>query len=62
MRVSGFDKLNHAAGDWRKKREIDAIFGDELPATTKDERDDGQSRESGSDSWLKEQVPPHHGG
>ncbi|WP_330184878.1 hypothetical protein OHB26_15600 [Nocardia sp. NBC_01503] len=38
-----------------------AIFGEDLPATTKDERapepDSGQS----GDDWLRSQVPPHHG-
>ncbi|WP_067572708.1 hypothetical protein [Nocardia acidivorans] len=40
---------------------IAAIFGEDLPATTADERtpepDSGQS----GDDWLRSQVPPHHG-
>ncbi|MRH86895.1 hypothetical protein GFY24_05325 [Nocardia sp. SYP-A9097] len=38
-----------------------AVFGEDLPATTNDERtpepDSGQS----GDDWLRSQVPPHHG-
>lgn len=36
------------------------IFGDVLPETTRDERGPGDDR-SGSDEWLRRQVPPHHG-
>ncbi|MEU4648714.1 hypothetical protein ACIO14_10185 [Nocardia fluminea] len=36
------------------------IFGDVLPETTGDERGEG-SRGSGTDEWLRSQVPPHHG-
>ncbi|MEU4808140.1 hypothetical protein AB0H20_02970 [Nocardia fluminea] len=36
------------------------IFGDVLPETTGDERGEG-SRGSGTDDWLRSQVPPHHG-
>jgi hypothetical protein len=43
-----------------RRRRLAEIFGDVLPETTSDERDDpGGSR--GSDEWLKSQVPPHHG-
>ncbi|MBF6205451.1 hypothetical protein IU483_15245 [Streptomyces gardneri] len=36
------------------------IFGDTLPETTGDERDD---RDDGgrAEDWLRAQVPPHHG-
>jgi hypothetical protein len=43
-----------------RKRRLAAIFGDVLPDTTADERDE-KSDASGSDEWLKAQVPPHHG-
>ncbi|MFD4456927.1 hypothetical protein [Nocardia sp. NPDC058480] len=36
------------------------IFGDVLPETTGDERGD-RSSGSGTDEWLRSQVPPHHG-
>ena len=47
------------------KRPIDRarlarIFGDVLPETTRDERGPGEER-SGSEEWLRRQVPPHHG-
>ncbi len=52
--------------DWERRRRRAEVFGDGLPETTKDERDDAareQAREaeSPSDRWLREQVPPHHG-
>ncbi|QII00157.1 hypothetical protein BH92_09985 [Rhodococcoides fascians A21d2] len=39
------------------------IFGEVLPETTGDERNDGpdaQSSDSQSDEWLKQQRPPHY--
>jgi hypothetical protein len=42
-----------------RRRRIAAVFGDVLPDTTDDERDpDGPDD---GDSWLRAQVPPHHG-
>jgi hypothetical protein len=47
---------------WERRRRLAAVFGDALPDTTSDERDESPSApESGSDQWLKDQVPPHHG-
>lgn len=48
-----------------RRRRIAAVFGDVLPDTTADERepegaDDGGERGDG-DTWLRAQVPPHHG-
>ncbi|MBU1801297.1 MAG: hypothetical protein KKA97_03455 [Actinobacteria bacterium] len=50
--------------EWKRRRRLAAIFGETLPDTTSDERDDAvsSSGESSSDTWLKAQVPPHHGG
>lgn len=50
--------------DWERKRRLAEVFGDALPDTTADERDEGSSREKGDpgDAWLRAQVPPHHGG
>lgn len=52
----------------QRRRRLDAIFGDVFPDTTSDERDPGarggdrgDGEESPSDTWLREQVPPHHG-
>jgi hypothetical protein len=43
-----------------RKRRLAEVFGDVLPDTTADERDD-KDGSRGSDEWLKSQVPPHHG-
>lgn len=49
--------------DWERKRRLAEIFGDVLPTTTRDERDQGGDQpESANDAWLRRQVPPHHGG
>ncbi|MBA2955810.1 hypothetical protein HZF07_18955 [Nocardioides sp. CGMCC 1.13656] len=48
--------------DWQRRKRLAEVFGDALPETTRDERDDAApSAESQSDRWLREQVPPHHG-
>lgn len=50
-----------------RRRRLDAVFGDTLPETTRDERDPGEGRGSDlteaerGDAWLRAQVPPHHG-
>jgi hypothetical protein len=51
--------------EWQRQRRLAEVFGDVLPDTTTDERDpsdavDGSTERS--EAWLKEQVPPHHGG
>lgn len=52
-----------ARADWERRRRRAEVFGDTLPATTSDERDDESPRERGDagDAWLRAQVPPHHG-
>ena len=52
--------------DWERRRRLAQVFGDALPDTTRDERDDdgGVDRRTGEDpseAWLRSQVPPHHG-
>jgi hypothetical protein len=47
--------------DWERKRRLDRVFGEVLPDTTGDERGEPAAGQSAED-WLKEQVPPHHGG
>jgi len=44
------------------KDAVNAIFGEEIPRTTQDERD-GDVREENfdRDRWLRDNVPPHHG-
>ncbi len=52
-----------AEPDWERRRRLAEVFGDVLPDTTSDERDDEPSTSSRerSDAWLRDQVPPHHG-
>jgi hypothetical protein len=48
--------------DWEKRRRLAAVFGDVLPETTSDERDpEVPADEDAGDTWLRAQVPPHHG-
>ena len=45
-----------------RRLRIAAVFGDVLPDTTGDERDpEGPDDRGDGDSWLRAQVPPHHG-
>ena len=51
-----------AETEWQRRRRLAAVFGDVLPETTSDERDErGESGSGGAEEWLKRQVPPHHG-
>ena len=51
-----------AEPDWKRRRRLAAVFGDVLPETTTDERDaESAPDEDAADSWLRAQVPPHHG-
>lgn len=48
---------------WERRKRLAAVFGDALPETTSDERDDeAPAAEDRSEAWLRAQVPPHHGG
>lgn len=42
------------------RRHMDAVFGDVLPVTTSDERDDGEPRGPSTDDALLADRPPHH--
>lgn len=45
-----------------RRRRIAEVFGDVLPDTTRDERDpDATDERRDGDTWLRAQVPPHHG-
>jgi hypothetical protein len=59
--ASGQGRGERPESDWERKRRLARIFGDVLPDTTRDERDDPETAERGSDAWLRAQVPPHHG-
>ncbi|MBA4026117.1 MAG: hypothetical protein C0482_27545 [Gordonia sp.] len=51
----------------KERAELEKIFGDDLPSTTRDERPPGRSDEGHtgedmqSDEWFLENRPPHHG-
>jgi hypothetical protein len=47
---------------WERRKRLEEVFGEVLPETTTDEREDAPAEERGTDQWLREQVPPHHGG
>ena len=47
--------------EWERRKRRAEVFGDALPDTTSDEREESPNRERDSDRWLREQVPPHHG-
>ena len=42
-----------------RRARLDRVFGDVLPETTSDERDDVADRDD--DERLRREVPPHHG-
>ena len=45
-----------------RRRRLAEVFGEVLPDTTADEREPESSEDGGDgDSWLRAQVPPHHG-
>lgn len=58
------DSPSRPESDWERKRRLAEVFGDVLPETTADEREpeDRAGAAERGDTWLKEQVPPHHGG
>ncbi|QKT06445.1 hypothetical protein HUN08_04000 [Gordonia sp. X0973] len=45
---------------WRRRQRLDAVFGDDLPDTTGDERGDGEGSGRGRE-WYERNRPPHHG-
>jgi hypothetical protein len=48
--------------EWERRKRLAEVFGDALPETTSDEREDAPAEDRSSEQWLREQVPPHHGG
>lgn len=43
-----------------RRRLRQQVFGDVLPDTTSDEREDGAGEPVSNDEWLRSNVPPHH--
>ncbi|BBY19747.1 hypothetical protein MLIT_53390 [Mycolicibacterium litorale] len=45
----------------RPRDSVNKIFGETLPETSADERDDRASEdEAQHDRWLRDNIPPHH--
>jgi len=44
-----------------RRRRLAEVFGDVLPDQTSDDADDPDTKPDGTDAWLRQQVPPHHG-
>ncbi|GAA1917383.1 hypothetical protein [Nocardioides hwasunensis] len=47
--------------EWQRRRRLAAVFGDDGPEQTSDDRDDREDRQGKGDGWYRDQVPPHHG-
>jgi hypothetical protein len=47
--------------EWRRRRRLAAVFGEEAPDQTGDDRDPREDRSGKDDDWYRQQVPPHHG-
>ncbi|MFT4264289.1 MAG: hypothetical protein QM572_12960 [Nocardioides sp.] len=54
------DRTPTGEPDWKRRRRLAEIFGDELPEQTSDDREEPRPKRD-ADTWLEEQVPPHHG-
>ena len=51
-----------ARGRAHRRARLEEVFGEVLPETTADERDDDVRRTpDDQDAWIRAQVPPHHG-
>jgi len=42
------------------RQRLQEVFGEVLPETTSDERDDGSPRDTDRDEWFLANRPPHH--
>ena len=54
------DKPAGLTDDERRRRRA-RVFGDVLPDSTSDDREDAGDRSDASDDWFRREVPPHHG-
>jgi len=45
------------------RRTLDEVFGDVLPSTTRDERDESpdEAARDSNERWYRDNRPPHHG-
>lgn len=54
-------RSSRTAGRKVSTERLHEVFGDALPETTSDERDDAEPADtSGRDEWIQENRPPHH--
>jgi len=53
------ERSEHGATPPRRRPDLDEVFGNVLPDTTRDERDPGEP-ESIEESWYERNRPPHH--
>ena len=47
--------------EWKRRRRLAAVFGEDVPEQTSDDRDAREDRSGKGDDWYRDQVPPHHG-
>ncbi|MFD2417246.1 hypothetical protein [Amycolatopsis pigmentata] len=50
---------DHTSSEDRDRRRLDAVFGEVLPETTSDERENREP-DRDRDAWFEENRPPHH--
>jgi hypothetical protein len=59
---AGPESAEDDAAAARRSRLRQQVFGDVLPDTTADEREQGAGEPGDrGDEWLRSNVPPHHG-
>ncbi|GGF52231.1 hypothetical protein GCM10011519_27770 [Marmoricola endophyticus] len=60
---SGAERRREAQRAAARRRRLDEVFGTTMPEQTSDDVDaTGPDAGGRGDTWLREQVPPHHGG
>jgi len=59
--VASANDRDDAETERKKRRRRAEVFGEVLPDSTSDDRDDESGERSDGDEWLRRQVPPHHG-
>lgn len=47
--------------EWQRRRRLAAVFGEDAPDQTSDDRDPREDRSGKGDDWYRDEVPPHHG-
>lgn len=57
--TSDSDESPGPRADWRARRKLDDVFGDDLPDLTADKGDEAHT--GLSRGWYEANRPPHHG-